>query len=291
MYMAYTSNPKLPQLRMQAVNLLKNGWSTREVALHLNYNQSTIVRWWARGKKLNTRVVPTVSSRPHHHPRELAPEIVEAIVAERLKHNRCAEVVHHSLVARGIQVSLSSVKRTLARKQLIAKRSPWKRWHLSTPRPEVALPGDLVELDTVHRGPAVPGRLYLYTLIDVCSRWADAAPSLRINTHRSLRFVRAAQDLAPFTFVTLQSDNGSEWSTYFSEQIGVAHRHSRVRTPNDNGHLERFNRTIQEECLDRIPQTLRAYRRAIPEYLRYYNTERPHLGLDLKTPLQVMRSY
>ena len=127
--------------------------------------------------------------------------------------------------------------------------------------------------------------------MDVCSRWADATPSLRINTHRSLRFVRGAQGKAPFEFLTLQSDHGSEWSTYFSEQIGVQHRHSRVRTPNDNGHLERFNRTIQEECLDRIPQTLRAYRRAIPEYLYYYNTERPHLGIELRTPLQVMRSY
>ena len=38
-----------------------------------------------------------------------------AIVAERLKHTRCAEVVHDSLREQGITVSLSSVKRTLMR--------------------------------------------------------------------------------------------------------------------------------------------------------------------------------
>ncbi|PIS17496.1 MAG: hypothetical protein COT59_00370 [Candidatus Nealsonbacteria bacterium CG09_land_8_20_14_0_10_42_14] len=70
----------------------------------------------------------------------------------------------------------------------------------------------------------------------------------------------------------------------------MLHRHSRVRQANDNGHLERFNRTLQEECLSRIPQTLRAYRKEIPEYLHYYNTKRLHLGINYKTPLQCVQA-
>ena len=64
-----------------------------------------------------------------------------------------------------------------------------------------------------------------------------------------------------------------------------------MRSPAENGHLERFNRTIQEECLSRLPRTLSAYRKALPEYLDWYNTKRPHLALDMKSPLEVMRSY
>lgn len=154
-------------------------------------------------------------------------------------------------------------------------------------------PGLLVEIDTVHTG-AHDERLYVYTLLDVCSRWAWAMPCLRISTHGSLNFVEDARAHAPFPFQTLQSDHGpefSKWLTLRLKERGMSHRHSRVRTPTDNGHLERFNRTIQQECLRRIPRRLRVWEKEIPEYLRYYNEERPHMGLNMQTPLQVMRSY
>jgi len=145
----------------------------------------------------------------------------------------------------------------------------------------------------VHLGPCDSHRLYVYALIDVISRWAHALPSLRINTHRSLRFVREALKTSCFSFSMLQSDHGQEFSSWFTEQVGVlglAHRHSRVRKPSDNGYVERFIRTLQEECLSKIPQTLKAYQREIPEYLQYYNNERLHLGLQLKTPLKCFQA-
>jgi len=37
MYMAYTSNPKLPKLRMEAVRLVRSGQSIRQVARHYGY--------------------------------------------------------------------------------------------------------------------------------------------------------------------------------------------------------------------------------------------------------------
>jgi len=260
----------------------------------MGFNQSAIVRWVKRAPEdRRARIIPTCSSRPHHHPEELPNEVIEAIIKYRLKYNRCAEVVHHLLARDNIAVSLSSVKRTLNRQGLI-KRSPWKRWHKSLPRPEAVKPGILVQIDTVHLGEALKDRLYVYTLIDVFSRWTYARVSERINTYRSLNFVKKAQKLFPLSFQTLQSDHGQEFSTWFTEHIqkkGLIHRHSRVRMPSDNGHLERFNRTIQDECLRRVPRTLRSYRKAIPEYIHYYNTERPHLALDMRTPQEVMRSY
>jgi putative transposase len=148
-----------------------------------------------------------------------------------------------------------------------------------------------VQADTVHLVPREGQRFYVYTILDVYSRWAWAQVVSRITTHASLRFLTLARSQAPFGFSALQTDHGSEFSTCFTERVGVAHRHSRIRRPNDNGHLELFNRTIQNECFGQVSITLAAYRRALPDYLDYYNTQRPHLGLNLKTPLEVMRRY
>src|SRR5215212_5898093 len=134
--MPYTSNEKLPKLRMQAVTFVRKGWTTRQVALHLGYNQSTIVRWVAKAPADGRMNIPTESSRPKSHPKVLDKATVQAIIDARLVHNRCAEVVHADLKEQGIQVSLSSVKRTLARHELLKKKSKWARIRESLPRPE-----------------------------------------------------------------------------------------------------------------------------------------------------------
>jgi len=238
-------------------------------------------------------LIPTVSSTPHHSPHALDPELVHTIIAYRRRYEgRCAFFLHYMLKQDDVRVSLSSVKRTLKRNEL-TKFSRFKRWHTYPPRPLPMAPGILVELDTVHVGPQ-ENRLYMYTLLDVFSRWAYAIPSLRISTHRSLGFVDGARGVAPFVFRTLQSDHGSEFSKWFTKRIterGMAHRHSRVRTPNDNAHLERWNRTIQDECISRLPRNILIWRKEIPEYLRYYNTQRPHMGLGMKTPSDMLRRY
>lgn len=278
----------MPHVRMEAVRRVRSGESIRKVARHMGYSHAAVINWLRRAPQdRRARVIPTCSSRPHHHPDELEPEVVDAVIAYRKKYHRGAEVLQELLRQDGILVSLSSVKRTLKRNELTYP-SKWKKWHQYPPRPIPAAPGILVEIDTIHVG-APEERLYLYTLLDVCSRWGHATPSLRINTHRSLRFVDGAKIISPFDFQTLQSDHGSEFSKWFTKRVmerGMAHRHSRVRTPNDNAHLERFNRTIQDECVNRLPRNFQVWQREIPEYLDWYNQKRPHLGLGLKTPVQ-----
>jgi putative transposase len=288
--MAYTSNPRLPRVRMEAVRLVRSGWSTRKVATHFGYSQAAIVQWVKRAPyDRRRRVIPTLSSRPKHHPKELGTEIVKAIVAVRKEHGRCGRVVYETLKSRGIAVSLSSVNRTLARQGLLRERSPWKRWHSTFPRPVAEKPGDLVQIDTIHIQPKGETKFYVYTLIDLFSRFAYAKVVWRINTHESLRFVREAEKAASFSFQVIQSDNGQEFSSWFTENVGVmgiSHRHSRVRQSNDNAHVERFNRSIQEESLDLVPKEFSTYRKAIRKYLAYYNGERMHMGINFLTPLQ-----
>ncbi len=273
---------------MKAAQLvIRDGWSTRRVSRHTGYHQSSIVRWVEQARNSNLLVIPTRSCRPHHHPRELSQEIVRKILEYRSERHQCAEILHHRLTNDGYQASLSSVKRVLKRFGC-SRYSRWKKWHQYPERPLAEKPGVLVEIDTIHDGPH-ENRLYVYTILDVCSR---AEPAMRISTHRSLKFVRTAS--LPFLVKTLQSDHGPEFSKWFTKMVavdGIAHRHSRVRKPNDNAHLERFNRTIQDECLNRIPRSLKSWQKEIPDYLRYYNEERPHMGLQFKTPNEVMQSY
>lgn len=289
--MAYTSNPKLPRLRMQAVLMVRRGASTHEAAKYFGYNQSTIARWVQRANKellLGSENLPTLSSKPKSHPRALAPEIVTAIVAERLKHRRCAEVIQDSLREQGVAVSLSSVKRTLARQELLRPKSKWKRVRPHTERPKALAPGDLVQIDTVHFIDwQTKERFYIYTLIDVYSRTAYAEVHPLLRQTMSLAVALRAQQAMGFAFGTIQADNGPEFQRYFHDMLsakGIALRHSRVRQSNDNAHIERFNRTIQDECLGKYPTQDTAMQAKIDAFLRYYNTERKHLGIGLKRP-------
>lgn len=296
MDMAYSQNPNLPQVRMRAVELVKyHGWSIRKTARYFGFSHCAVRLWLKRKPEYGSYgrlVIPTLSSRPHYHPKTLSLEIVSRILAVREERNQCAEIIHHRLIKEGILVSLSSVKRTLKRYG-IRKFSRWKKWHQYPPRPLADYPGMLVEIDSMLDGQSTD-RLSAYVLLDVCSRWGYALPVARINSHVSTRFVRQAQELAPFSFKILQSDHGSEFSKWFTKVIeyrGIQHRHSRVRKPTDNGHVERFIQTLQKDCLSRIPRTLRSWQKEMPEFLRYYNAERPHMGLNYKTPMQVVRSY
>lgn len=245
--MAYSTNPNLPKVRQRAVSLVYQGWSVRQAARYVGVQPGTISKWLAKDHWRGRIPIPTLSCRPEHSPQALPENIVKAIVEQRKKRNRCAEVVQRELLNQGVAVSLSSVKRTLVRQGLIRKRSPWKRWHFTLPRPEVVKPGDLIQIDTVHLGPCDQNRLYVYTLIDVFSRWAWAMVSLKINTYKSLGFLKAALKTSYFSFSMIQSDHGQEFSSWFTEQVGalgLAHRHSRIRKPSDNGCIERFNRTL-----------------------------------------------
>ena len=132
----------------------------------------------------------------------------------------------------------------------------------------------------------------MYTLIDLYSRWAYAEVVEKIGARESVKFMRDAQGRSPFKFEMIQTDHGSEFSTWFTHGLlgkGTSHRHSRVRKPNDNAHIERFNRTIQEECLDRTTHTVPDFRKAIKSYLSYYNNERIHMGINYQTPMEVLR--
>lgn len=287
--MAYTTNEKIPRLRALAVRMVRSGKSTREVARYYGYNQSTVARWCQRAPRGFVGRIETRSSTPKRSPRSLPQKIVGRIIHARIKSKRCAEVVHEMLKAEGVQVSLSSVKRKLSRYGLLKKKSPWKRYRVYPPRPEAKSPGMLVQIDTIHFVDKDGKRIYVYTALDVYSRYGFAILSKRIGAKQSISFLKKAIRYFPFHIQNIQTDNGSEFSPHFTDFVircKMTHRHIHPRSPNENGHLERFNRTIQEEiirfgwCIF-IP-------RDIAKYLHHYNTERMHMGIKFKTPSQLV---
>lgn len=278
----------MPGIRREAARLVRSGWSARKVGRYLGYHHTAVMEWVRKAKIIGDHPIPTKSSKPKSHPKELPERIVQKIVAKRLEHNRYAEAVHKELENDNIKVSLSSVKRTLERRYLIKKRSPWKRYHPHQERPYPLKSGDLVETDTIHRMINKKRRLYVFTLIDVYSRWVYAKAYERISSATGVAFIQEAQRNASFHFEMIQSDHGPEFGKWFVERIKKSHRYTRIGKPNDNSHIERLNRTIQEEFLDKLPNDVKIINCALKDYLRYYNYKRVHGGINYLVPMQVV---
>jgi transposase InsO family protein len=295
--MSYSNNPLLPKARVWAINLvLKEQLPLLVAARRAGIHRTTLWRWLKRWQELGydtrNKYLPTQSSRPHRSGHCLPQAVVDRISYYRTKFGRCAEIVHAYCKREGTVVSLASVKRVLKRLGFVAPVR-WKRYRPHIPRPTVFAPGDLVQTDTVHLvNPTTKQRVYLYTLIDVHSRWAYVEYHEHISQQLSYQFLRRGEAYAGFKFTCIQADNGPEFGRWLSDMLGskgTTLRHSRVRRPNDNAFIERFNRTIQEECLRRRHPRPDTISHQLFDYLAYYNDERLHSGIQCGTPLEMLQ--
>ena len=322
--MAYSTNPNLPKARAAAMRLLvEEGLPTSTVALRAGVHRSTVWRWKRKWQDLNRHVqlvnynrpsrapggsfrqanlrwrITTESSRPQGHPWAIPENIVQTVLQVRAMLRRCAEVVwHHVTTVLGLAVSLSSVRRILRRHHCFdGVRRPRVRPD-NPPRPLPTKPGELVQTDTIHHVDPFNGkRLYYYTVIDLYSRMTHTTLATRILPGLAASAVLAAQQAWGFSISMIQADNGPEFGHYFEQQMrsaGISVRHSRLGRPNDNAHIERFNRTLQEECIGhhwRRSVPLQRQRQKLEKYLDYYNTKRVHLGLQMRVPGEMLQRY
>lgn len=132
--------------------------------------------------------------------------------------------------------------------------------------------------------------LFLISIIDGYSRYI---------VHHELRMSMQEYDIE----ITLQkalekypgekprliSDNGKQFiSKDFAEYlrfVGLQHVRTSIAYPQSNGKIERFHRTIHEECLTkRSLINLDDARRQLKNYIDYYNTRRLHSSLFYLTP-------
>jgi len=92
-----------------------------------------------------------------------------------------------------------------------------------------------------------------HSLEDIYTRfgfaWAITSHASRV----AKEFFGYCKMVFPFPFTFILSDNGSEFAKHFAEELKklhLTHYHTYPKTPKQNPHLERFNRTIQEEFID-----------------------------------------
>ncbi len=75
-----------------------------------------------------------------------------------------------------------------------------------------------------------------------------------------------------------------------ARRLGIQTLLSPVRAPRANAVAERVVRTLRNECLDHLIIVNEQHLRAVlTEFVRYYNTERPHRSLLLDTPQPAVR--
>lgn len=289
--MSYTSSPYAAKARFEAAKLVvKDGMRASSVARMYGVHRSTVGKWVKRfPRKLNQygHFISTLSSAPNHHPHQTPEELVERIITLRRKYKRCAPVIHVHLKMEGYQISVRTVGRVLKREGLIRKKKQSRFLKSIYPRPEAKLPGDLVQMDTIHVVRTNGSKYYIFCLIDVYSRLSYAEYSTNLKQSTSYKVVKNAQKVLGFNFKMIQTDHGPEFRngfTYLLSRSSIKLRHSRIRHPNDNAHVERFNRTLQDECFDFLPPKEKIIEKDLKNYLEYYNTERLHLSLELKTP-------
>lgn len=292
--MPYTSSPYAPKARFEAAKLVvKDGLKASQVARMYGVHRATVGKWVKRfPRKLNQygHYISTLSSSPNHHPKQIPDEVVDRIIELRGKlKGRCAPVIHAHLISEGHKISVRTVGRVLKREGLIRKKKLFRFLKDCYPRPEANLPGDLVQMDTIHIMRGDGSRFYIYCLIDVYSRLAYAEYHTNLKQSTSYLVVKNAQKYLGFNFKMIQTDHGPEFRdgfTYLLNRSSIKLRHSRIRKPNDNAHIERFNRTLQEECFDGLHPNEKTIVKDLKKYLEYYNNERLHLSLNLLTPIQ-----
>ena len=159
-------------------------------------------------------------------------------------------------------------------------------------------PGHCVALDTIEK--IIDGkRRYVITFEDLFTRFGFA---LETTSHASLaakEFFEICVKVFPFSFafVFVLTDNGSEFKKHFSEELKklhLVHYHTYPGMPKMNAHLERFNRTLQDEFIDYHMNDLlvpEEFNRKLAEYLIWYNTKRVHCAFQNKlSPIQFMLS-
>ena len=115
----------------------------------------------------------------------------------------------------------------------------------------------------------------------------EAASS--IGSQRCIRVLERVMEARGARPVLLRSDNGPEFTsvafTAWCREQGIGQVFIQKGKPMQNGYMERFNGSFRKEVLDMYLFSERwQVQQQADQWLRHYNTERPHEGLRNKTP-------
>ena len=166
-------------------------------------------------------------------------------------------------------------------------------------------PGELLHLDykylpTLGRRPE-----FEYAAIDDFSREAVARIAPDRSTAAATAFLEHVLSQLPYRVEAVMTDNDLLFTmryafhanrlTRFQQALrsaGIEHRLIKPHSPASNGKVERFIKTIDDECYRVIqPQRSSTRIRALQLFLEYYNHGRPHQSLGGQSPVERRRGY
>ena len=187
----------------------------------------------------------------------------------------------------------------------VLKQQGWfVHQQIATPRPRVrgwvsraSRSNERWAMDVTHIPCGQDGWAHLAAVIDCHDREVIGyAFALRSRAKEAERAVEAAclqrfGTLRPIGTPVLRSDNGL---IFQSRRFRQACRDYRLQqefitpyTPEQNGIIERFFRSLKEECVwQHTLQTFDEARRVIRDWMQWYNQERPHQALAYQSPAQ-----
>lgn len=285
------------------------GWTPATAAEALGVSRATAYKWLRRHRLEGDLGLLDRSSRPHRSPRRL-PDHVEAGICRARAERRYGP--HRLAPLTGFP--RSTIYAVLRRRGLSRLRDA-DRVTAAPVRYVACHPGALLHQDhkklgrvppagghRVHgRGPR-PNRLrglgydHFEVVVDDASRVGLA---IQVPDETAASAV-AALERAAAHFAALGvrvervlTDNGTAYRgrTYAAAlaHLGARHKRTRPFRPQTNGKAERFIKTLLAEWAYARPYADNAERlAALPEYLDFYNHERPHTAIGGLAPMEVL---
>ena len=279
------------------------------VAKDLKYDRKTVRKWKLRCKsfsqgRLKFRGIKHKSTRPHRINYALTVQQEARIVTIRQERHfdqkKIAKLIYKQY---RVKISGKTVYNVIKRKQpeLILPRSNFRRPRFQNGnhmRPSNTKDLGYVQTDVKYVTPELSGleyTTYEFGFVDIYSRYKVAWIMPTLDQEAAVVALRHAINRMPFKIKFIQTDNGWEnGSKYHQEciKLGIEHYYIHKSSPNENAVIERSFRTDQDEFyywLKKAPVDLNELNIWFGNYLKFYNEERPHLSLNLQTPLEVIQ--
>jgi len=166
-------------------------------------------------------------------------------------------------------------------------------------------PGEMLHVDT-KRLPLILGesskdpREYLFVGIDDYSRELYVKITQDKTQNSSKEFLEQVLKECPYTIEQVYSDNGTEYKgneekhefMLLCKKNNIEQRFTKVKHPWTNGKAERVIRTLIEMWHDKTEFKNRERRKKeLIRFVNYYNTVKPHKGIDNLTPMEKLINY
>ena len=174
------------------------------------------------------------------------------------------------------------------------RQQPTRHMHVKN----ALIPGKL-QMDVKYVTPQLSGlrrTVYLYAILDIFSRYKVGIILPTLDQATAITAIKNLEPLLPFETDFIQTDNGREFQEEFHSfvtNLNWHHHYLHKSAPNENGAVERSFRTDEDEFFGfrmRRPKSLIDLNIQYQIYLREYNTERPHLSLNMLTPIEKLQS-